>query len=488
MKFGCFYWATIAAIGLAMLGQTKTSDAQETYEGRDANAAWRVDAAARIEQHRKSDLNVTVKRDGSLISNANVTVEMQRHDFKFGTAIDPRYFLQDQSRYDSRYEDIVKNRFTSTVFENHMKWRGWNGDFGSGFTQEITLAGLDWLNNNDIAVRGHAFIWPRHQSSPDFVRAILDDPTPTNAQLQELYDATFNHINDIGSATAGKIYAWDTVNEPRTSFDIEEKLIGFTPAGQTSPISNRTDLRKQWFAAGKAVDPNARMVLNDFGILPGGEATNSRRTENLEILRDLVAADTTLEGIGFQSHFKDLEFRPNGARIATGISHVLSLLDSYHSEFGLPVEITEFDFQSNDDSLKTDYTRDFLTAAFSHESVDSFHLWGFWEGKMANPEGALFDMDFNLTANGEEFFRLIEEEWWTDGMGMTDEMGLYGLRGFKGDYLVTVEVDGQVQQLEGFLGNGGLDLDFSFTSVPEPGSLLILGMFGAVGALRRRRS
>jgi GH35 family endo-1,4-beta-xylanase len=265
-------------------------------------------------------------------------------------------------------------------------------------------------------------MWPRHQSSPDFIQAILDEPSPTNAQLQELYDATFNHINDIGSATAGKIYAWDAVNEPRTSFDIEDKLIGFTPAGQSSAISSRTDLRKQWFEAGKAVDPNARMVLNDFGILPGGDATNSRRADDLAILRDLVAADTPVEGIGFQSHFKDLEFRPNGARIATGIPHVLSLLDSYESEFGVPIEITEFDFQSNDDDLKADYTRDFLTAAFSHESVDSFHLWGFWEGKMANPEGALFDMDFNLTPNGEEFFRLIEEEWWTSGMGRNCEV------------------------------------------------------------------
>jgi hypothetical protein len=124
MKFAKFL-ATIATICLILFCQINIGTAQETYDGRDLSAAWRAAAEMRIDQHRKSDLNITVKRnDGSLIDNANVTVEMQRHDFKFGTAIDPRYFLQGQSQYDSRYESAVKDRFNSAVFENHMKWRG----------------------------------------------------------------------------------------------------------------------------------------------------------------------------------------------------------------------------------------------------------------------------------------------------------------------------------------------------------------------------
>ncbi len=49
------------------------------YDGRDVNAAWRTEAAAKIDQHRKADLNVVAKlSDGTVLDSANINVSMQR--------------------------------------------------------------------------------------------------------------------------------------------------------------------------------------------------------------------------------------------------------------------------------------------------------------------------------------------------------------------------------------------------------------------------
>ena len=48
------------------------------------------------------------------------------------------------------------------------------GDFGSGFTQQVTLQGLDWLNANEIDVWEPSILWPgeTHVSAADL--ALLD--------------------------------------------------------------------------------------------------------------------------------------------------------------------------------------------------------------------------------------------------------------------------------------------------------------------------
>lgn len=155
----------------------------------------------------------------------------------------------------------------------------------------MTQAGLDWLGDREIDVRGHAMMWPRYQSVPDSVRTLLDISSPSQQNLQDLYDLSFNHIADIGSAVKGKVFSWDMLNEPRTSFDIEDKLIGFTPSGQ-SAITSRTDIRKRWFDAAQTADNEASMFLNDFGIVAGGDTLDSTIRNNYRtVLTELTAAN-----------------------------------------------------------------------------------------------------------------------------------------------------------------------------------------------------
>jgi hypothetical protein len=100
--------------------------------------------------------------------------------------------------------------------------------------------------------------------------------------------------------------------------------------------------------------------------------------------------------------------------------------------------ITEFDINTTNRAIQADYTRDFMTVCFSHPAVVGFDLWGFWERAHWRPDGALIDNGWNLKPNGEAYVKLVLDEWWTDVEGTTRQDGTLSVRGFLGDYRVTV--------------------------------------------------
>ena len=72
-----------------------------SYPGREPNAAWRSQANARINQHRKSDLTVRViKPNGQPVRNARVHVSQIKHDFKFGSYIGHDFLNRGQKNDD----------------------------------------------------------------------------------------------------------------------------------------------------------------------------------------------------------------------------------------------------------------------------------------------------------------------------------------------------------------------------------------------------
>ncbi|HUS93330.1 MAG TPA: endo-1,4-beta-xylanase, partial [Phycisphaerae bacterium] len=131
--------------------------------------------------------------------------------------------------------------------------------------------------------------------------------------------------------------------------------------------------------------------------------------------------------IGLQSHF----------RSPTPPETVWKLLDRF-AKFNLPMSITEFDFPGDDEELQARYTRDFMTAVFAHPGVDGFVMWGFWEGRHWRPDCAMFRRDWSIKPNGQAYKDLVFKQWWTDADGQTAADGAYKVRGFLGDYEVTV--------------------------------------------------
>lgn len=380
------------------------------YAGREPNAPWREAAHARIEQIRKADLWVSVvDLWGAPVPQAQVRVQMRRHAFGWGSAVKGWLLMQDTPEA-GWYRDQILRLFNKVVFENEMKWTRWETPNG----REATLRGLDWLESHGIDVRGHVLVWPSWPMTPPRLRQLAHDPDALRAEVRD-------HIRDEAGALRGRLGEWDVVNEPYTHHDLLDVLGDAVMA--------------DWFREARQADPNARLFINDFGILSGGGADTAHQAHYENTIRDLVRRGAPFDGIGFQGHF--------GA-VLTSPDKLLHLLDRY-AVFGKSLQITEFDVTTDDEALQADYTRDLMTTVFSHPSFDGFVMWGFWEKAHWRPQAAMLRTDGSLKPNGHAYLDLVRGQWWTDVEGRTDAQGAFQTRGFLGDYEVAATHEGETK-------------------------------------------
>ena len=395
---------------------------RSTYGGSGDNAPWRAAAAARIEKIRKAGLTVTVKdARGKAVPNAKVVVRQLDNDFQFGTCAPASKVLGDPT---DQFHQVMSELFTQVTLENDLKWVPLAGDWGAQFTMERASSAVDWLRAHEFGVRGHTLVWPGWQNLPKSLRS-------SEKQPEELRAAVEQHIREVATAVQGRVTAWDVVNEPYTNRDLLE-ILG-------------DDVMVDWFKSAHAVDPAAKLYINDFAILSGGSGDSPHRQYYEKVIRMLVDAGAPLDGIGFQGHF--------GATL-TSLADIIALLDRF-AKFGKRLTITEFDVDIPDEVLAGQYARDFYTAVFSHPAVDGIVMWGFWDGAHWKNNAPLYRHDWSLKPAGEEIRRLILETWRTNVDGITDGDGRYSTRGFHGHYTITASANGKSAQLNMAVGPEG---------------------------------
>jgi endo-1,4-beta-xylanase len=377
-----------------------------TYEGRDEGAKWRKDALARIEQIRKGNLTVYVTDSkGSAVPNAQVHIVLRQHAFGFGTSVYTNYLL-DNTPDAVKYRQTILSMFNLAVFENDMKWQ----ETWDGIPPDVDRA-LKWLRDHNIVVRGHNLVWPGWQWLPEQLRKYQKDPV-------KLREITANHITSEVSHFRGQLIDWDVVNEPFTNNDLINLLGG-------------RKIMLEWYSLAHQADPNARLFINDFGILDGG-AHNPHRDFYFNTIKYLKDNGAPIGGIGIQSHF--------GTDLPAPES-ILKILDRF-ATLGLPIESTELSLSLHDSQLQADYLRDYLIALFSHPDVQDIILWGFWQKIHWRPEGGIFTNDWTMRPAAKVWIDLTQKQWHTDATANTDANGQASFRGFFGTYDVTTTVGG----------------------------------------------
>jgi GH35 family endo-1,4-beta-xylanase len=389
-----------------------------TYAGRKADAPWRRAALERIEQIRKAPLVVNVvDAAGRAVSGANVHVDMKRHAFGFGSCVTADQ-ITGSSPDDARAREIIERYFNRVVFENDMKWPAmWDG----------VPAKLDksvaWLAERKIEVRGHNLLWPSWQWSPPELKQYENDPAELRRVCAERVTSAVSHFR-------GKLVDWDVVNEPYNNVDLL-KILG-------------REVMIDWFKLAKAADPACRTFLNDFGIFDGGPASEHRQHfyDTIKFLQD---GGAPIDGVGIQSHF--------GAVMPTPMQ-LIAVLDQF-AQFGLPIESTEFSINNDDRQLQADYLRDYMMAVFSHPKVEGIMLWGFWEGRHWRPNAALWTKNWTMRPHAKVWLDLVTKQWRTDVTLTSDAAGSVRVRGFLGEYAISVTAGGTTSTATATLAKDG---------------------------------
>ncbi len=378
------------------------------YVGREAGAAWRADAAARIEQYRKTDYAIqVVDGEGQPVEGAKVRVRQRRHAFEFGSAMVASRIMGGSSS-DAIYRSKILELFNAGTLENDLKWPPWDGEWGASFNRTQSVAALQWAQAQNLAMRGHVLVWPSIRNLPNALEPLV---TANDASVPQ---RVLTHIADVMQPTNGLLVDWDVMNEPYDNFDLMVKY-GY-------------DKMAAWFKEAQNQNADAGRFINDYGILTGGGLNTTKQDAYADTIRRIKSDGGPITGMGFQGHFSGTP---------TGIPKVWEILQRYATDFPeLDFRVTEFDMTGNDEQLQADYLRDFYTIAFSHPQMKGLQLWGFWAGAHWRADASLYRLDWSEKPNGAMYRDLIYNQWWTNQLQTTDENGLVSGRGFKGTYTV----------------------------------------------------
>ena len=395
------------------------------YEGDEANAPWRKQAADRIEKIRKGDLAIrVVDKQGRAIPNAAVSIRMSRSAFTWGTCSGTSMLTSDTPNA-KIYRDTLQRYFNQVVFENELKWKNWN----KIKTYEATFKTINGLNEKNISVNGSVVVWPSWKHSPMGLDSLKTDTTA-------LRKAILDRVRFVTTTFKGKIPEWDIINEPTYHHNIIDIV------GKAETV--------KWYEEAHKADPAAKLFLNDFTMFHvkenNADGVGSDYVYN--IVKYLVDNGAPINAMAEQAHI---------GGTPPGIPHILARLDKF-SGLNLPIAISEFDIYSDDDDFKASYLRDFVTAIYSHPATTGFTQWGFWAGAHWLPMAALWNKDWTIRKHGKVFTDLITKTWWTNLDTTTTAAGTCLVRVFCGDYDIRVTHQGKTTQQKLSLDNKGANL------------------------------
>ena len=242
---------------------------------------------------------------------------------------------------------------------------------------------FNFAQQNKIAFRGHPMIW--NQFNSDWLVNKFKDP---NTQSSEIDDIFVNHINTLGKKYAGNVSSWDVVNEVINVEDGRADKLRATEIsgwnGEKYPTWLKflgADYIKRSFELAHAVDPKAKLVLNETSLTYSNSLGNSyweqRRNALLELLAKLKSQGTPVHAVGIQSHLL-ARFNQNfdGNKFRKFLSDI--------ADMGLEIIISELDVSDTElpkniqarDRIVADAYYQYLSVVLDEPAVTTVVSWG----------------------------------------------------------------------------------------------------------------
>jgi endo-1,4-beta-xylanase len=208
------------------------------------------------------------------------------------------------------YTEVASRQFDMVTPGNAMKWETTEptpGVFNFGPAEEI----LAFARQNHDRARGHTLVW--HSQLAPWVSALPPD------QVRPVME---RHITAEASHFAGRLYAWDVVNEPFN----EDGTFRSTPFFNAMGAGYIADALRTAYAA----DRKAKLYLNDFNI----EGIGAKSDAMYNLAKSLKEQHVPLDGIGIQGHL-----------ILGQVPSTMRANIERFARLGLDVAITELDIR-----------------------------------------------------------------------------------------------------------------------------------------------
>ena len=217
---------------------------------------------------------------------------------------------------DEQAKAIAAKHFNTITPENVMKAEVLNPSPGVyNFTSADAV--VDFAQDNDMFLVGHTLVW--HNQTPDwFFEDDNGNALGKAAQLERMR----SYIEKVAGRYAGKVDAWDVVNEVIADDG------SYRRTKWVSAIGDGDELVKHAFRFAQRYAPDTELYYNDFNAW-----RPQKRDGIVRMVRMLQAEGIRIDGIGIQGHW-GLNFPEN--------EYIEAAIDAY-AELGLKVMISELD-------------------------------------------------------------------------------------------------------------------------------------------------
>lgn len=299
---------------------------------------------------------------------------------------------------DAKSQAIVTAQFNTITAENVMKNEVIHPqpgvyDFGPAD------AFVEFGEKHNMFIVGHTLVW--HNQTPAwFFQDEQGQPNTPEAQLERMR----RHIEIVAGRYAGRVHAWDVVNE------VIDNDGSYRPTTWVKSIGDGDEMVKHAFKFASEYAPDAELYYNDF---------NAWRPEKVagivRMVKMLQAEGIRIDGVGIQGHW-GLNFPKT--------EYIEAAIDAYAAT-GVKVMITELDI----DVLPLTKEGQIIGTGMAHEQ---FQLEEFKEFLDPYRNGLPKDVERQLTQRYEELFRIFYNK--RDKIERVTLWGVHDPMSWKNDY------------------------------------------------------
>lgn len=393
-----------------------------------------------IEDSRKVPVSITViDVSGKPVNNAYLECTQLSHEFLFGNAPEylifayAPYFYRRGSRFGIKplsendletYKRLYVELFNYATIPAFY-WADYEPAEGFLPLVDATKRIVQWLKDNNVVIKGHTLVWGNTPGIgvPGWIQA-----KGANGEWDEVRELLQKRVVREVTEFKSKIQMWDVVNEP-----IVQRW--FDNLGE--------DYVAGMYKLVRQIDPNAKLVLNEFGLLTNANV----RQKFISLAHKLIDEKVPIDIIGVEAHI----FGASDIKSQLGdLDEIRSALDDI-AKLGKPIHITEFQipllavmetFNVDIDAaekLQAEIAKVFYTVFFSHPAVEAIVYWNFYKAWQAG-SGFLRD-DLTLKPIYYVLKELIHKEWKTLIKLQTNTNGVANFSGFAGNYNLRIKCD-----------------------------------------------
>ena len=238
--------------------------------------------------------------------------EVYRDAFRVGCAVNDAI----ASGRDKAWGDVVLRHFNTLTPENVMKAEAVNPRPGV-YQFGPADAFVDFAEKNGMFIVGHPLVW--HNQTPDW---FFTDGEGKPKKREALIERMRGHIEAVAGRYAGRVDAWDVVNEVIADDG------SYRPTRWVEGVGDGDELVKAAFRFAARYAPGAELYYNDFNAW-----RPSKRDGIVRLVRMLQAEGIRIDGVGMQGHW-GLNYPRT--------EYVEAAIDAY-AALGVKVMITELD-------------------------------------------------------------------------------------------------------------------------------------------------